>query len=258
MDSNDELQKAEADLAKAKAELKHATEELVHAEHDVELAEAEVKAAEHHHREIHFFLDGEPEKTDKRELTPNQIIEEFGHKSPAAYYLVEIEHGGRKESFQGKGGVPIKLHDGMCFQTISTGPTPVSDGRPLTGVEAFLHGLRAAGYNPTVPTASANSVVFEYKVLSGKHQGKQVRLGFVVPSDFPLTTPSGPHVSPHIHPIKPQQGPHPDHGVHESAEFQKSAGGAWQYWSRPVRDWATSKKTVASYLNHIWQLWDSQ
>jgi hypothetical protein len=260
VESNDELKKAEGDLAKAKAELKHATDELVRAEHDLERAEKELKAAEDHCREIHFFLDGEPEKTTDHELTPNQIIEKFGHKSSATHYLVEIEHGGKKESFQGKGDLPIKLRDGMRFQMVSLGPTPVSDGRSPMGMEAFVQGLLAAGYNPVVLKNDPSHVVFDYAVLSGKHAGKQMRLGFIVPADFPLTTPTGPHVSPRIHPTKPENGPHPTHGVHDgrSLRFEQDAGGEWQYWSRPIQEWATSKKTVLSYLNHIWQLWDSQ
>lgn len=77
-----------------------------------------------HHHEIHFFVDGEPAETEKQELTPNEIIEEFGHKDPATHYLVQI--GPPRVSYQGKGNDPIKLHDRERFQIISTGPTPVS------------------------------------------------------------------------------------------------------------------------------------
>jgi hypothetical protein len=76
--------------------------------------------------EIHFKVDGESFETTKRELTPNEIIKEFAKQDPATHYLVQIE-GHHRESFQGKGDVPIKMHDGMKFQVISTGPTPVSD-----------------------------------------------------------------------------------------------------------------------------------
>ena len=77
-----------------------------------------------HHHEIHFFVDGEPAETEKQELTPNEIIKEFGHKDPATHYLVQI--GPPRVSYQGKGNDPIKVHDGERFQVISTGPTPVS------------------------------------------------------------------------------------------------------------------------------------
>ena len=79
-----------------------------------------------HQHEIHFLLDGEPETTTEDELTPNQIIENFAHLDPKTHYLVRMEGGKKIESYQGKGDIPIELHNGMQFQVISTGPTPVS------------------------------------------------------------------------------------------------------------------------------------
>jgi hypothetical protein len=76
--------------------------------------------------EIRFTVDGEPYKTERREMAPDEIIREFGGKDPATNYLVQIE-GNHKVSYQGKGSVPIKLHNNMKFQIISTGPTPVSE-----------------------------------------------------------------------------------------------------------------------------------
>jgi hypothetical protein len=83
---------------------------------------------EHHvdQRQTHFKVDGEPYTTLAKELTPNEIIKDFAGKDPASHYLVQIQ-GHEKISFEGRGEVPIKLHDGMRFQVISTGPTPVSD-----------------------------------------------------------------------------------------------------------------------------------
>lgn len=76
-------------------------------------------------REIHFSVDGEPYETTKRELTPNEIIHDFAGLDPASHYLVQIR-GHERISFEGKGDVPIKMHNGLRFQVISTGPTPVS------------------------------------------------------------------------------------------------------------------------------------
>jgi len=78
-----------------------------------------------HIHEIHFSVDGERYETRERELTPNEIIRRFAQKDPATHYLVQIE-GHRRISYEGKGDEPIKMHDGMRFQVISTGPTPVS------------------------------------------------------------------------------------------------------------------------------------
>jgi hypothetical protein len=82
----------------------------------------------HGHDQIHFKVDGEPYTTFAEELTPNQIIREFAGKDPATHFLVQI-HGHDRKSYEGVGEIPIRLHDGERFQVISTGPTPVSDGR---------------------------------------------------------------------------------------------------------------------------------
>jgi hypothetical protein len=122
----------------------------------------------------------------------------------------------------------------------------------MTSMDAFVTGLIALGYEPVVLADKPDWVTFDYVVETGKHAGRKVRLGFVVPGDFSATCPSGPHVSPHIHPIG-QQGAHPTGAVHAS-DF----GGDWQYWSRPFPEWAKSKQTVAAYMSYIWRLWDSQ
>jgi hypothetical protein len=123
-----EFEKAEAHLKKVEADLEAAGAAEKAAEHEVEEALQELKEAEHHHV-IHFTVDGEPCETEKREMTPDEIIREFGGKDPATNYLVRIEGGHKEENYQGKGNEPIKLHNGMKFQIISTGPTPVSEAR---------------------------------------------------------------------------------------------------------------------------------
>ena len=149
----------------------------------------------------------------------------------------------------------------MNFQIVSTGPKPVSHGPVHTGVEVFLDGLREMGYDPKLLQGKSDHVVLDSPVPSGRFTGRSVRLGFIVPPDFPMTTPTGPHVSPRIHPAHPAADfGHPLGGVHESqsAAFQQGAGGDWQYWSRPHPDWATSKKTAVAYMSHIYRLWETQ
>jgi hypothetical protein len=96
-------------------------------------------------------------------------------------------------------------------------------------------------------------------VPSGTKAGTTVKIGVIVPQDFPETPPSGPHVSPHVFPIN-TSGAHPHGAIHvqQSANFSQALGEPWQYWSRPFQDWSTGRKTVAAYLSHIWRLWDSQ
>src|SRR6185437_11791314 len=141
MENTEEVKQAEAHLHRAEAALDKAQRDEREAQateqralHDIEQAVEELREADNHPREIHFTVDGEEYETTKRELTPNEIIREFGKKDPASNYLVEIK-GHHKISFQGKGDEKIKMHDGMHFQIVSTGPTPVSD---LTGPAAFI------------------------------------------------------------------------------------------------------------------------
>jgi hypothetical protein len=134
---------------------------------------------------IHFWLDGEPFETRRHELTPNKIIREFGNLDSATHYLVEIE-GRHRESFQGKGDDLIKIYEGERFQTISIGPTPVSDAEVNTGVEAFLKGLIKLGYSPNPLPGRPDHLVFDYPVETGSHAAKTVRLGLVIPQDFPF------------------------------------------------------------------------
>jgi len=213
------------------------------------------KTGDSHQHVIHIFVDGEKYEATQEMMTPNEIIQEFGQKDPALHYLVQI-HGNEKTSYEGKGDTPIGLHNGMKFQIISTGPCTVSD-IPRTGVETFLLGLTELGYCPMTLPGKHDHVVIDYVVPCGKFVDKKVRLGFIVPTDFPVTIPSGPHVSPHIHPAM-SGGQHPTGGIHASKQFQESTGEEWQYWSRPVSDWASRRKTVASYMSHIWRLWDTQ
>lgn len=115
----------------------------------------------------------------------------------------------------------------------------------------FIEQLKALGYQVT--ELGNGKVSFPYEILTGKFTGKNIKLGFVVPGDFPVTPPSGPHVSPRLLPINPQQGPHPSFGVHESSQF----GTEWEYWSRPIRHWGSTKRTVKDVMAHIRHLFDT-
>jgi hypothetical protein len=199
---------------------------------------------------IHFSVDNEPFTTEQSELTPDFIIKEYGEKDPVQNYLVQI-HGHEEISYKGKGTVPIPIKNGDRFQVVSVGPTPVSDPAQKFGVAAFIAGLTELGFNASLHGGSVDRVVLDYEVPTGRFAGKQVKLGFIVPPDFPMSPPTGPHVSPHIWPLNPN-AQHPQR-AHQSDQF----GGDWQYWSRPVPDWAKGR-TVAAYMAHIWRLWHTQ
>jgi hypothetical protein len=255
---------AEAHLEAAEAKLERAHEERAEADRDErevlkDIQEAEKELEGEHHHLINFTVDGEDYETKQREWTPNAILEEFPKLDPAKFYLAQIT-GKEPIRYEGeKGKVPIKLHECEAFQAIPIGPATVSDGQIRTGVTLFLEGLVKLGFKPTQLLGHPDHVVIDYVVPDGKFAGKAVKHGFIVPGDFPMTPPSGPHVSPHIHPIKPN-GQHPTGGVHlnHSKVFQQALGGAWQYWSRPFPEWPRSTKTAAAYIGHVFKLWATQ
>jgi hypothetical protein len=244
------VEDAEHRLEHAQAEERQAEEEVHAAEHELEQFEKD------RCKGIYFYLDGEREVTHQRDLTPNQIIVEYGHKNPATYYLIQIEDGREVNNYKDKGDTVIHMKDDTHYQMISNGPTPVSDGRPKSGIDMFMEGLFALGYTPTLLAGTTDHVHFDYVVPVGRYAGRTVKLGLIVPSDFPFSIPTGPHISPSIHPINAVVGPHPLYGVH--ANRFTSDGTDWQYWSRPLNDWKERKKTVTTYMGHILRLWETQ
>lgn len=112
------------------------------------------------------------------------------------------------------------------------------------GTADFLAQLRGLGLEVT--EVASDKVTFPYEVPVGPRTGEALVLGFVLPGDFPLTCPSGPHVSPALFPIK-SGGEHPTGGVHVSEAF----GDGFQYWSRPFAGWAKSGRTAGAYMGFI-------
>lgn len=76
---------------------------------------------------FHYFIDNEPETTDKQAMTPNQILEAAGITPLSDYYLVRINADGSQESFANSADKPIKM---VCpavkFVSVFRGETPVS------------------------------------------------------------------------------------------------------------------------------------
>lgn len=114
----------------------------------------------------------------------------------------------------------------------------------------FVAQLKELGHQPQ--EIDGDKVIVPYAVPCGRLAGQQIKLGFVVPGDFSLTPPSGPHVSPRLLPLNPSSGTHPNCGVHESA-----FGGEWEYWSRPLSHWAQTKRKVKDVMAHVRHLFDT-
>ncbi len=76
---------------------------------------------------FNYTVDKEPETTDQKVLTPNQILELAGIKPVTDYYLVLKNPDGTEVSYKGKPNEPIKMRcPAMHFISVFNGETPVS------------------------------------------------------------------------------------------------------------------------------------
>lgn len=70
------------------------------------------------------LVDGEDVTVPDRDTTPNEIIGLAG--LPAATHYLVLVRGRERDSFQGKGDEPLRVHEREQFVTVSTEPTPTS------------------------------------------------------------------------------------------------------------------------------------
>jgi len=115
----------------------------------------------------------------------------------------------------------------------------------------FIDQLKALGLD--VQDAEDGKICVPYVIPLGPRRGTLVKLGFVSLSDFPAVPPACLHISPGLLPINPTGGAHPNAGVNLSPSF----GHDWQYWSRPINHWASTKRTARDVLAHINHLFDT-
>jgi hypothetical protein len=75
---------------------------------------------------FHYDLDDEPETTELKEMTPNQILKAGGIE-PKTHYLVQVNADGSQTSYRDKGEQPIKMKcPRVKYISVLNGPTPVS------------------------------------------------------------------------------------------------------------------------------------
>lgn len=76
---------------------------------------------------FHYFVDKEPETTDLKEMTPNQILEAAGITPVKDYYLIRTNADGSQDSFKDSPDKAIRM---VCpavrFTSVFRGETPVS------------------------------------------------------------------------------------------------------------------------------------
>lgn len=118
------------------------------------------------------------------------------------------------------------------------------------GREDFIQELRDLGYE--VQDHGEGKISIPYGIPTGKFADREIRLGFIPPEDFPLSSPSGPHITPELLP-RQSGGTHPAGGINESP-----FGPSWQYWSRPMHHWANTNRSMKDVLAHIRHLFDTQ
>ncbi|HEY5274936.1 MAG TPA: hypothetical protein VIK38_00105 [Coriobacteriia bacterium] len=79
-----------------------------------------------HANEITYEVDGEPQTTTEKVLTPRQILTNAGI-DPAAHYLKLLRgESDQEHSYKDEMDVAIHMHPHMRFLAPSVGPTPVS------------------------------------------------------------------------------------------------------------------------------------
>jgi hypothetical protein len=113
--------------------------------------------------------------------------------------------------------------------------------------EDFIADLRAIGLQ--IAEQEHDFVVFQWTVPVGRLAGTKIKLGLQVNG---LNPPAGPHVSPHLLPLRPVAGKHPLDGIHPSP-----LGPDWQYWSRPFQNWQETDRSGRAYMAHIHHLFDT-
>ncbi len=114
----------------------------------------------------------------------------------------------------------------------------------------FIAQLEAMGFE--VYEAGEGKIYIPYVIPIGPQIGKAVKLGFMAFDDFPANPPGCLHISPRLLPLNSNSGEHPFASVHNSP-----FGDDWQYWSRPISGWSSSKHTAGDVISHINRLFQT-
>jgi|ERR1017187_1373410 hypothetical protein len=123
----------------------------------------------------------------------------------------------------------------------------------MFGKEAFNAGLKELGYE--AEDGGENRTVFKYVIGAGRFKDQTIKVGIEVPTDFNVTCPTGPHISPRLIPIN--TGALGNDRAAESPNF----GPEWQYLSRPFVDqqegWGRTTRDVKAYLRHVKRIFET-
>lgn len=132
--------------------------------------------------------------------------------------------------------------------------TEVPQEEAEVGPAALIAGLRGHGYavEDAIPPALGlpaefGFVRFPYTIKLGSLRGEIIPIGFVAPSDFPLTPPGGIYVRGDLRPIS-QSSDLPHGGVSDATQ---QLGHGWCYWSRAHDAWAESARDARAWMEHV-------
>lgn len=117
--------------------------------------------------------------------------------------------------------------------------------------ESFIEELKALGFEVVEPIAGI--AVIPFLIKTNRFAGQSVRIGFEGIEGYPMHPPKTIHVSPRLHPLRPESGPHPLCGIHASP-----LGEDWQYWSRPIQGWKPGRSNVQHLIAHVHALFEDQ
>jgi hypothetical protein len=119
----------------------------------------------------------------------------------------------------------------------------------MVGKEAYIDGLKQLGYKPEeLKEPGENRVAFSYVIREGRFKDRTVLVGVEVPPDFPVTCPTGPHISEKLIPMNPN-------GTGNDKAVDSPFGTDWMYLSRPLdvgnEGWNRTTKEVKAYIKHV-------
>lgn len=111
----------------------------------------------------------------------------------------------------------------------------------MQGKDKFIEELESAGY--TVESLDGSKIAFEYAVINGKFKDRKIKIGLEIPTDFNITCPTGPHLSPRLIDLNPN-------GIGNDRAVESPFGAEWEYLSRPYPDngWPRTNRKVKAYL----------
>ncbi len=195
--------------------------------------------------EIVFFIDKQQFTTDREKLTATELLRDYAEEDPSETTLV-LKEGNNLTKFNDNDEVSLK--NGMHFVVFHDGPTTVSNYGPDRLVEELI----SLGYVTELLTASDKNkyaILKKFIVPVGKFSDREIDLGLLATSDFPISVTSAIHVLAH-----PQLFEKSDTVANVRNITDSVLGSDWRYWSVNF-NWkkGSSARRLVSQINAVFQ-----